>query len=289
MDGRGQRDRDVTRGARHAIERILVALDPSVHSRALLRVGASIAARFEAELLALFVEDANIRRITELPFVQEVGIYSGSCRRVEVGELTRQLRVQVGSLRREFRVATRHIETRCTFQRIRGRVAAEVLRAAAEADVIILGKGAWSAVDTGRMAPDVREVLRRAPASTLLLQAESEVQFPLRVVYDGSGLAAKALAITARLAEDGDVTVFVLADDAERAGELQSQVRDQLQDTDLRPAFKTLTEASVSRLAYLVAHEGQGTLVLPAHSGVMADEAVLEFLEETTNPVLMIR
>ncbi len=289
MDDRSRTDRELMKGTRHGIERVLVALDPSAHSRAALHAAARIASRFDAELLALFVEDANIRRLTELPFVQEVGIYSGSCRQVEVGELSRQLRVQAGSMRQEFRVATRRIRTRCTFRRIRGRVAAEVLRVAVEADVIILGKGAWSAVDTGRIAPDVREILRRATISTLLLQAEAEVQPPMRVVYDGSGLAARALSVAARLAEDGDLTVFVLANDPERAEELVEQVNDLLKGSELEPTFKTLTEASVSRLAYVVAHEGPGTLVLPADPLVTADDAVLEFLGETSNPVLMIR
>lgn len=271
------------------IARVLVALDPSEHSRAALHAAASMATRFDAELLALFVEDVNVRRLTELPFVQEVGFYSGSCRRVEISELSRQLRVQAGVMQREFRLVTQHIRTRCTFRKTRGAVAAEVLEAAKEADVVILGKGAWSAVDTGRLAPDVREILRQAPASTLMLQAESELEPPVRVVFDGSPLGAKALSVAAGLADNGELIVLLLADDPERAQDLEEQARESLDEAELEISFQTLTEASVSRLAYVVAREERGTLILPAHPGVVRDGAVLGFLEETTNPVLLVR
>jgi len=289
MDDRRSVDGPLKAKGDPGINRILVALDPSGHSRAALAAGAALAERFRAELLALFVEDANIRRLSELPFVEEVGFYTGTCRRVQVGELSRQLRVQAGTMRRAFRVVTRHIETRCTFREIRGRVAREVLAAAAEADVVILGKGAWSAVDTGRLAPDVREILGKVPASTLILQAETEVAPPMRVVYTGTPLGVKALRIGARLADDGELAVFVVADDSDLASRLREEVTRELDGKPLTVSFETLTEATVSRLAYLVAHEAEGTLVLPADAHAMEDEAVLQFLDETGAPFLLVR
>lgn len=272
-----------------AIERILVALDPSAHSRAALAAAARMAMRFRAELMAMFVEDANVRRLSELSFVQEVGLYTRQCRTVEVGELDRQLRVQAGRMRQAFNVVTRRIETRCTFRQVRGRVAQQVLEAAAEVDVVIVGKGAWSAVDTGRLAPDVREILTKAPSSTLVLGAEKTVEPPMRAVYDGTALGEKALATAARLAEAGHLTVFVLADDDAEAERLAESAQDWVEGRALELSFQTLSQASVSRLAYLVSHEGEGTLVLPAHEGTMEDEALLGFLDETDAPVLLVR
>jgi nucleotide-binding universal stress UspA family protein len=275
----------------HQIERILVALDPSADSLAALEAAAAMATRLDAQLLALFVEDVNIRRLTQIPFVQEVGFFTGTCRRVETRELTRQLRVQAGRMRRRFRLTTQQIEARCTFREIRGRVPSEVLKAASEADVVILGKGAWSPFQTERLAPDVREVLSQAPASTLVLRADTRVEPPMRVVYDGTPLAEKAVATAAALArnDDGHLTIFILADDPGEAARLEERVLRQVAGMRLELSFQTLTEASVSRLTYLVAHEEQGTLVLPAGAGALEDEAVLDFLDDTRAPVLMVR
>jgi hypothetical protein len=165
-----------------------------------------------------------------------------------------------------------------------------VLGAAAEADVIILGKGAWSPFETRRLAPVVRDVLGQAPSSTLVLRAGSQVEPPMRVVYDGTPLADKALVIGAELArEDGDLVIFLLADDAQAASHLQERAREQVVGTDLDLSFQQLTEASVSRLAHLVALEERGTLLLPAGAPALEDEAVLDFLDETQAPVLLIR
>lgn len=273
----------------HGIERILVALDPSKHSRAALEAAARMAARFDAELLGLFVEDVNVRRLAELPFIEEVGLFTGTCRRVQIRELSRQLQVQAGRIRRQFTISTRGIETQCNFRVVRGRVAAEVLKAAAEADVVVLGKGSWSAFDTERLAPAVREVLGKAPASTLLLRAGTAVGPPMRAVYDGTPLGDKALSIAATLAEDGHLMVFVLADDPDAASRLEGAARERLKRRELELTFQTLTESSVSRLAYLVAHEERGTLVMPADPEALEDEAVLDFLDETGAPVLLVR
>lgn len=278
-------------GREHGIRRILVALDPSQHSQAALEAGARMATRLDADLLGLFVEDVNVRRLTELPFVQEVGFFTASCRQVETQELSRQLRVQAGRVRRRFTVRTRNLSTRCTFRVVRGRVAPELLTAAAEADVVIMGKGAWSAFQTERLAPVVREVLSQAPASTLVLREGTQIEPPFRVVYDGTSLAEKAVAVAVDLAKpgDGELVIFLLADDPGEASQQQEAVRVQLAGTALEPTFQTLSEASVSRLAYLVAHEEGGTLILPAEPEALEDEALLDFLDETRVPVLLIR
>lgn len=275
----------------HGIRRILVALDPSLHSLAGLEAGARMAARLNADLIGLFVEDVNVRRLADLSFIQEVGLFTATCRQVQTHELSRQLRVQAGRVRRQFSIRTRSLRTRCTFRVVRGRVAPELLSAAAEADLVILGKGAWSAFESERLAPTIREVLSRAPASTLVLRAGARVEPPMRVVYDGTPLADKAVATAAGLAaeEDGHLVIFVLADDPDEASRLEENVRQRLEETQLELSFQTLTEASVSRLAYLVAHEERGTLILPADTEALEDEAVLDFLDETQAPVLMIR
>ncbi|MFO7742073.1 MAG: universal stress protein [Anaerolineae bacterium] len=275
----------------HGIERIVVALDPSAHSLAALEAAARMASRLGAELVGLFVEDINVRRLADLPFGREVGFFSASCRRVETQQLSRQLRVQAGTVRRRFRIATRSIATRCTFREVRGPVPREVLKAAAEADMVILGKGAWSPFETERLGAAVRDVLSHVAASTLVLIAETHVELPMRVVYDGTRLGEKAVATAAELAADvdGHLMVFLLADDPEEASRLEEAVRRRLADAELEVSFQTLTEASVSRLAYLVAHEERGMLILPAGAEALGGKAVLDFLDETRAPVLLIR
>ncbi|HHP7234546.1 MAG TPA: universal stress protein, partial [Desulfobacterales bacterium] len=77
-----------------SIERILVALDASPASVSALQTAVELAARLGARLVGLFVEDMNLLRVTQLPFAREISLFSPWFRRLESGELERQLRVQ---------------------------------------------------------------------------------------------------------------------------------------------------------------------------------------------------
>ena len=103
----------------------------------------------------------------------------------------------------------------------------------------------------------------------------------MRVVYDGTPVADKAVATAATLVrdDDGHLVIFALADDPDEASCLEQQARRQWAGTGLELSFQTLGEVSVSRLAYLVAHEERGKLVLPTGAGALDDEAVLDLLE----------
>ncbi|MFW5810637.1 MAG: universal stress protein, partial [Thermodesulfobacteriota bacterium] len=60
----------------HTIRRILVALDASPASLEGLKTAAELAERLNAELYGLFVEDIDLLRAVELPFVTEIGYLS---------------------------------------------------------------------------------------------------------------------------------------------------------------------------------------------------------------------
>jgi nucleotide-binding universal stress UspA family protein len=276
---------------REEIARILVALDASSHSRSALEAAAQLAARLHAELQALFIEDVDVRRLGALPFVQEVGIFSARCRQLEPGELTRQLEAQARRMQRRFRRTTEWIGVECTFRRARGRVVPQILAAASEADMVILGKGAWATFETGRLGPAVRAVLSEIPTPIMILQAGAQLELPVLAIYDGSQAAHRALSRAAILArrDNHRLMVLILGNEEEPAGRLQARAETWLEGRGLDVRYQILTEASASRLAALVAEQGYGTVVLPRESYVIEDEAVLDFLDQTEVPVLLVR
>ncbi|MEA3407646.1 MAG: universal stress protein [Chloroflexota bacterium] len=273
------------------IERILVALDASPHSLSALQAASELATRLRAKLEALFIEDVDVRRLGALPFAEEVGIFSARCHPLDAVELTRQLEAQARRMRRRFRRITEWSSVQCTFRRARGRVVPEILEAALEADMVILGKEAWATFETGRLGAAVRQVLSQIPIPTLILQAGARVELPVLAIYDGSQAAHRALSVAATLAKRDDfrLMVLILADESEAAGRLQARAGTWLEGRGLDVRYQILTEASASRLAVLVARQGYGTVVLPRQSSTIQDEAVLDFLDETEVPVLLVR
>jgi nucleotide-binding universal stress UspA family protein len=274
-----------------SIRRILVALDASPHSLAALEAAVELAARFRAELLGLFVEDVNLLRLAELPFAREVGFFSATRRRLDTVEIERELRVRAKRVQRTFTVTLKRWEVRGAFRVTRGPIASELLAAASEADVLILGKAGWSLARRRRLGSTARAVLSEAPSSTLILQHGTRLGLPALVVYDGSPLAQKALATAASLVEgkDGPLTVLLLADGLDGARRLRDQADELLRGRGLEVRYRSLTETSIPKLTHLVQTEKIGTLILPARSSLLQAEALVTFLDEIDVPTLLVR
>jgi nucleotide-binding universal stress UspA family protein len=277
------------RGHEIVIRRILVALDASPHSQAALDAAALLAVRLRAELHGLFIEDADLLRLAASPFARQIGFYTGARRRLNVGDLERQLRARARSVREHMTAIAERDQLQWSFRVTRGTIAAELLAASSEADLVILGRSGWSH-RRRRLGSTARAVVRSAPALTLLLQAGTCLGLPVLVVYDGSALAEKALVAGALLARsaEGPVTV-VLVDGAAQRKDLRQRAAAQLRAQGVPGQYRALRRSNVERMAEWVRGEDCGTLVLPAKSDVLQDEALAALLEELEVPTLFVR
>jgi nucleotide-binding universal stress UspA family protein len=278
------------------IERILVAVDASPHSLAALEAAVDLAARFKAELAGLFVEDENLLRLAELPFLSEIGMFTATRRRIDGQELERQMRVQRRRVRRVFTLTTQRAHVRWSFRVARGAVLSEVLTAASEADVLVLGQAGWSLLRRGRLGSTVRGLLPERFGLTLILKEGTCLGDPLAVVYDGSPVADRALIAANTLRrQSGDdealakrLIVLLLAEDPRRANALEDQAASHLADRETLVRYRSLTSTNVHWLADILQSEGCGMLVLPARSSALQDSVLVALLEHLNLPVLLV-
>ena len=273
------------------IRRILVALDASPHSLAALEAAVALAADVDAELVGLFVEDAELLRLAGLPFVREFGLYSATSRPVDALEMEHQLRARAHRAEQALAVMAGRAHVRWSFRVVRGAIAAELLAAAAEADLISLGRVGWSMAGRRRVGSTTRAVLTQASGPALVVHQGVRLQPPFVAVYDGSALAGKALTIASRLAQgkDGELLVLVASDDPGEAEWLRARAAEWLQARGVPARFRPLTEKAVPGLLHLLRAERCGTLILPAESALLHDEALAELVEELDFAVLLIR
>ncbi len=273
------------------IQKILVALDASSHSQAALQAAVELAQRFEAELEGIFVEDVSLLRLAQLPFAKEVGHYSAIRRRIDVTHVERQLRVQSFHIRRTFTVFTETWGVRGDFRVARGAVSRELLAAAAEADVVVLGRRGAALPLVHRLGSTARSMLTRASVSTLILQDGMRVGAPILLVYDGSPVADRALQVTTQLLdEEKKLTVLLVAEDPDQVERLQAQLAEALpSDMDLELRYRRLSASAVPRLAQRIQLEERGTLVLPVHRTLLREEALQRLIDQVDVPVLLVR
>ncbi len=274
------------------VKRILVALDASPHSLAALEAAAELAARFQAELAGLFVEDENLIRVANLPFVSEIGIFSATRRRIGSREIERQIRVQRRRVRRTFTATTQRAQIAWSFRVARGRVLSEVLTAASEADVLVLGRAGWSLLRRRRLGSTVRGILPERFGLALIMKEGACLGDPLAVVYDGSPAADRALvaadALRGQSEDDVPLVVLLLAASPDRVPALQGQAERRLGERGGVVRYRTVTGANVLQLADILQREECGTLVLPARGLALRENLLVALLEHLDPPVLLV-
>lgn len=270
------------------IERILVAVDASPHSLAALEAALKLAGRVEAELIGIYIEDINLIRLSELPFAQEIGRYSALTRRVDIRQMESQLRSQARLARRILRSRAESAHLRWSFRVARGAIPAELLAAALEADMMILGKSGWSQRE--QLGSTARTIVVDAPGHTLISQTGARLEQPVMVLYDGTSSGEKSLA-AAQLLHTGDTPLIVLLLSDERAGaeRLQDHIREWSREHEIAVNLIWLAEVEGSQLASLARIESCSILVLPAQISGFDREKLIAFLDQSRCGILLVR
>lgn len=275
-----------------SIKSIVVALDASPGSLGTIETAVELASRLNAELTGLFVEDIDLLRVTELPFIREVGVIPPFFRHFDIQQLERQFRSQANRMREALASAADRMGVSWSFKVARGAVAPEVLAAGVHADLVILGRAGRSLAGPKYLGSTVRVVILQRKGLTLIMQRQLQMETaPAMVVYDGSALSKKALEAAMSLVQvrDGQLIVFVLADSNESAGRLQDDARDELHAGGMHAHFHTLINPRLSGLAEVVQAEGNGPLVLPCEKGLVDSADLCSLIHEIQNPVLLVR
>src|SRR5215470_14508659 len=248
------------REAEFVLHRILVALDASTHSMAALAAAVQLAAAMEAELEGLFVEDINLLRLAGLPFAREVR-HTASLEALDSPRMERALRAQAAQAREALAAAAGRAQVHWSFRVVRGQVAQEVLAAAAQVDLVTLGKQGRSRSPGARLGSTALRVASGAPGALLLVEYGVPAGQPVLFLFDGSEGAKHALQAAAHFFEAMGV----------------------------HPHFRRLPGADVHTLSRALLAEGDGLVVLSARSTLLPEETIQKLLDRIRNPVLLIR
>ncbi len=269
----------------HRIRRILVALDSSADSQAALEASAAMAAALGAELLGLFVEDADLTRVAASPLGAEIDLLSGELRPLAPARLARHFRARATRARQALEREAERWRLRWSFRTTRGRVSAEIL--AADADLITLGTCGHSP----RRGPGstVQALLAEAVAPVLVSRRGAGFGASVFALDDGSPAARRALALAAELARRHRVPLTrVLDPGGEAPAEGERQLRQELDAQGVTARTLSLPGLDAARLAAAVASEGCGLLVLPRSGAALGPEAVHQLLRRARCPLLLV-
>ncbi len=264
--------------ARTEVRRLTVVLGGGETDAQVLTMLNSVLDVLASEVSGLFLEDADLFRIAQLPRAQEISRLTSRARPLRISEIQRQVRVQAIRAERAVQLSAERVGLKWSFQTTRGRLSA-ALHARQDVELLLLS----AARRMFGAAAEAQGLSRR------LGLARQERERPIVAVFDGSEPAERALRTSVRLANSTHRQLLILlpADTEEALRECRARATVLLGE---RPAgFLTMPSAEIGVLAKAMRSRGAALCVIAADEALL-EEATLERLRQYSScPVLIVR
>jgi nucleotide-binding universal stress UspA family protein len=272
------------------IRSIAVALDCSPHSRASLVAAAEMASRLRAELIGIFVEDINLLHMAGLPFIEEVRRYSATTGKLDPDQLERLLRLQARQACEMLQKTADALTIRHSFRVLRGMVPEELMSAAPEADILVLGRSGRSPSCRKGLGSTARSALNEGKKTVLLMRPGiTAAEGPLLVLYDGSEGSMRALEVALEIAGPESTLHLIVTNPAPDAEELCRQaVGSIVESSGIPTEYHHLPLTDGHQLARFIRMIDSGLLVLGDRLDLPA-ETLRNLIDDIDYPVLIVR
>ncbi|TDJ19289.1 MAG: hypothetical protein E2O65_04400 [Gammaproteobacteria bacterium] len=282
-----------TRGAATVIERtpadtttpIVVAINAARRCRETLEMATALAVSVGADLEVVFVEDANLLRLADLPVTREIDWISGIIRELDSRRMLRSLHCEARQLRRELTRIGRASSVRSTLRVVRGHYLTEALAASASVDLTFVHSARRPL--PGEHPPSARA--RPGTAGPALGRAHRAAgRKPLWTLFDGSPASGRALAVAATLARTLACHLVVVlpvsgVDEIERR---KREVQTAADKVTLR--YLVVADNRFFQPGKAPAPNTGSLLVLARNSPDLEDSAAQSYLESLTIPVVLV-
>ena len=264
---------------RTAVRRIVVTLGACDAGRQALETTVRLAAILRAELEGIFIEDINLIRLAELPFLRELRPWSRAEEALNGQRMQRELRAMARHAELLLRQLASEMGVNWSFRVWRGLPAAESLLKTFEADVLSLGR--VGSLGTGWARPPARPGAWQArPGGP-----------SISVLFSGSEQAERALATARQLAQDLGARLTVLLPETETAAtaDLQMQAAALLQPPMPQARYVIIALPDAPALARAVTAAGDAVLITEAGHPVLQRGGLDRCLETLPCPLLLVR
>ena len=165
-----------------------------------MRLAADLARQLRLELLGLFIEDARLHGLANLPFLREFRTLGGGWHPIDPTRLGTELELSRRLAERTFAAAAKELRSACRFEAVSGSEAELIGAVSRTGDLVVIdvapGAGTDAAHETARL---IAEAFRTATAVLLVPSRAARAAGPVAVVARSS--EDPAITVATRLAE----------------------------------------------------------------------------------------
>ena len=266
--------------------RILVVLDSSTHSRAMLDLLATFAEQLHAELHGLYLEDSNLTRLTEHTETTAYCLVSYGPSTSKPGMIARAVKAQVAQNRRLIEEVTRRRSIRSSFQEHPGEKLDEVLATVQDGDLIVLPK-------SGRGYPaTLLRAINQSPAqSVLLFNPYTIFSGAVMTVYDGSPFAETAFEAACDITalNHGEIEVVMLTPRLNDVVTWRHDLSGRAHARGLTISFLHLPEMRIDQLCVRARRPQAGLIVLGVDQPLLKETDIDALFARIDCSVLIVR
>jgi nucleotide-binding universal stress UspA family protein len=186
-------------------------------------------------------------------------------------------------------VSAGRAQVRWSFSVARGSIEEELLQAASEADLFIIGRAGWSGKRI--LGSTARKLVAEGTNRTMIIERGERLRPTLMVIYDGSERSRRAIDTAIGIAQGGGgyLAVGIVATEAEAAKVRQTEVAELLRSYEIEARYRWLLQVDTSELAEMVRSQEDCILILPSESPLLEGKNLPEALDEFECPVLLVR
>ncbi|UWX57294.1 universal stress protein [Chlorobaculum sp. MV4-Y] len=272
------------------IHSIAVAIDCSPHSKASLEAAAEMAARLKAELIGIFVEDINLLRVAGLPFAEQVRLDTATTEKLDTAQLERMLRRQAEQARKMLEHIAQTRTLHHTFRVLRGMVSEQLMQAAPEADMLVLGRSGRSPSCRKGLGSTARTALDECKMNVMLMRpGVTAAEGPLLVLCDSSEASKRALRTALEIAGPKSTLHLLVTDPTTEAVErCKKEANAMLNGRPIETEYDHLPFTEGKQLASFIRMIDSGLLVIGEGMN-LPDATIRELIDNIDYPVLVVK
>lgn len=265
------------------VRRVVIALESICDSAKALETAAEIAARIQAELHGIFMEDVNLLSAARLPFVRQVKLQPGVAHGFETADIESEFQALAAHARSRLRDLAGHLKLPWSFEIHRGD-RSSLLSVTQRSDLLVVETSSKPFARCMTLPTDWSEISLRSERACLLLSGSGDGHKGILVVHDGTEDGERALA--AALALDG-ARGLTIAAQAPAIKDINLEHKLEMAGAEAR--IDPIDRLNASELQRVIAASECGLAVLPLSMAVKHRSALHQLLSNPPCAVLLVR
>lgn len=273
--------------------RILLLLDVTSDAAPALESAAAMAARLDAPLVTLFVDDGRIERLEGHPSTRTIDLPTGLGGAVEHGALQRSWRAMARRMQQQLAELARRHRLEAHFDLLRDDVRRRLQELTDASDLMVVASSGRTVTGHVRVESRGHAMGCGLSGSVVFVGSQRRRINSVVAVYDGSPRASAGLDTALQMAAGPNVmlTLLLIGETVDDVDGLRGEVVDKIRRRQIRvrPHIRRITCCATDEIVRSASNVHANFVVVPSSDEYPQDAEIGELMRRLDCPLLVVR